>query len=422
MPVNPMRHHVAIALHDCGAQGWSEQFDALAERLRALRRSLGDSEVIGLSLRIPALAAFELYDRDNLSALKSLLDEHGFYVFSLDGTDFGERGMPRDERWGPHFPDWRDMRRMAYCNVLADILAELLPDDVDHGSITTLAIGSRDAILTEELPAVARNVLRIGAYLHMLEQSSGKRIMVGLQPMPGCVIETAADAARFFREYLFSPIASAHFSSAANLTAADADEHLRHHVGVSLNSCFMACQHESISDGVRALRQVGVPIAKVVLANGLVTRDIAMLRRLPTDGAMAEAPVVHRVGGEQLAYPDVKSAAQIPEVDTRARQEWRIACHAPVSQAAIAPFATTQPDTLELLKAAAAAGVAEHVEINVDSLTEQRTLPPGRLVRERQWVIDALGQVATVGSPDDEEGLRSRRRRPPKFELAGLFR
>lgn len=413
--------HLAIALRAGNSSGWTEQFESLSERVRSLRRALGHGEPVGLSLQLPALAAFELYDRDNLAALKALLEEYSFYVFSLDGTEFGERGMPRDEHWGPHFPDWRDMRRMAYCNVLADILAELLPDDVEYGSITTLAIAGRDAIPSEELPAAARNVLRFAAYLHMLGETSGKRIMLALQPAPGSIIETAVDAARFFRDYLYSPIASAHFSSAASLTAADADAELRNHLGVCVNSSHLACQFESPEDSLNSLHYAGVAIVKLVLANALTTRDPSLLKQLPPDTAIGLSPVVHRVGGDQWSYPDLKAAIAATATETkRTRQEWRIACHAPVSQGAISPFGTTQSSTVELLQARRAEAGDAHLELNVDSLADGRPMPAGRLVRELQWVLDTLGQTTSV--PTSSEGFRPRRRRPPKLELAGLFR
>ncbi|MFO1435387.1 MAG: hypothetical protein U1F34_03100 [Gammaproteobacteria bacterium] len=407
---------IAISLHAPAARDWSELFAALTERLPTLRRALGHADAVAISLQIPALAAFELYDPAILAQLRSLLEDNNFQVYSLDGRHFGERGAPSDDRWGACFPDWRDMRRMAYTNVLADILAELLPDDAS-GSISTVAIGNRKAVAAEDLPGAARNVLRFAAYLSSLRNSTGKTISLALQPAPCCVLETTSEVVRFFRDYLYSAIANAHFSSAAGVAASEAEALLREHLGVCLDSSYMSCMYDTPAAGIQELLGARIPINKMVLANALITNDAALTRLLPGNRALADCAVTHRADGTLECFTDMQSAFGGLVDAAVARHEWRIACHAPLSQAAVEPFATSQAATRELIDAQASKPCAALLEVNVDSLTDGRELPVARVVREFLWVHEALGQATQAGTRGTPN--RPRRRRYPRLASIG---
>lgn len=416
---NAEQTHLAIGVRAHGAENWPEYFASLRERIPAIRRAIGGDEELGLSLQIPALAAYELYDPGNLASLQGFLQDEGCYVFSLDGRSFGARGIPPDSRWGNQFPDWRDMRRLSYTNVLADILAELLPDDVEYGSINTLAVAGRETIEINEIPAAARNLLRFAAYLTFLNQTKGKRIALALEPTPCCLLETAAEVVKFFRDYLYSPVGVAHFSGAAGLPAAEADEQLRQHLGLCVDTSHLATMYESPEVCVEKLRHAGIPIMKLQVASALATRNAELTRRLPAAGELADSPVVQRRGDALLRFLDTRTAFAGLLEATDDDREWRIACHAPVSQAQVAPFETTQSITLQLLAMQARQAFTRHIELEIDGTSDGRSLSPARYARELAWTLDAIGNPRRASSGPAEESLKTRRKKSPTLRIAG---
>jgi len=411
--------HLGIGIRAHGTDNWPEYFASLRERVPAIRRAVGGEAELGLSLQLPALAAFELYDPANLATFRSFLDDEGCYVFSLDGRTFGARGIPPDSRWGNQFPDWRDMRRLAYTNVLADILAELLPEDVPYGSINTLAVAGRETIEINEIPAAARNLLRFAAYLAFLNQTKGRRIALALEPTPCCLLETGAEAVKFFRDYLYSPVGVAHFAGAAGIPAAEAEEQLRTHLGVCVDTSHAATMYEPPAGCVERLRRARLPIMKLQVASALSTRNAEGTRRLPAAGELADSPVVQRRGDALLRFLDTRTAFAGLIEATDDDREWRIACHAPVSQAEVAPFETTQSVTLEFLAMHARDPLSGHVELEIDGTADGRSLPAARYAREFAWTLEAIGQPRRASGDPAAETLKARRKKSPTLRIAG---
>jgi len=411
--------HLGIGIRAHGTDNWPEYFASLRECVPAIRRAIGGEAALGLSLQLPALAAFELYDPANLAAFRSFLDDEGCYVFSLDGRSFGARGIPADSRWGNQFPDWRDMRRLAYTNVLGDILAELLPEDVTYGSINTLAVAGRETMEINEIPAAARNLLRFAAYLAFLNQTKGRHIALALEPTPCCLLETGAEAVKFFRDYLYSPVGVAHFAGAAGIPAAEAEEQLRAHLGVCLDTSHSATMYESPEDCVERLRHARLPIMKLQVASALSTRNAELTWRLPSAGELADSPVVQRRGEALLRFLDTRTAfAGLIEAGDDDR-EWRIACHAPVSQAEVSPFETTQSATLEFLTMHARGPLSGHVELEIDGTADGRSLPAARYAREFAWTLEAIGQARRASGETEAGTVKPRRKKNPTLRIAG---
>ena len=88
------------------------------------------------------------------------------------------------------------MSGAQYTLGLAELLAVLLPEDIEEGSISTLPLGWRegwdDAAQASALTALAD----LAGELEALHARTGKRIRVALEPEPGCTIETIAQACR----------------------------------------------------------------------------------------------------------------------------------------------------------------------------------------------------------------------------------
>ncbi|MFB6963264.1 metabolite traffic protein EboE [Streptomyces sp. NPDC056309] len=226
----------------------AETLDGVVAQLRdhcePVRRRLGRDRLgIGLWLARDAARTLDT-DPSALRALRAELDRHGLEVVTLNG--FPYQGFGAEEvKYRVYKPDWADAERLDHTTALARILAGLLPDDVGEGSVSTLPLAWRTAY-DDTRAERARTALRILAErLDALQELTGRSIRVGLEPEPGCVVETTHDAI-------------------APLTAIAHDR-----IGICVDTCHLATSFEDPHTALDALTAAGVPIVKSQLSAAL---------------------------------------------------------------------------------------------------------------------------------------------------------
>src|SRR5689334_12668230 len=169
----------------------------LREHVAAVKQRVSPNEPFGVGLWLSARAVEELRADGALLGLRALLTELRLYVFTLNGFPFGAfHGGPVKTR--VYEPDWRDPRRLAYSNSLAELLAALLPEGVD-GSISTLPCAFKPSVRgAQDEAAIAEQLLQHAAYLHALRKQTGCTIALALEPEPCCLLETTDETVAFF--------------------------------------------------------------------------------------------------------------------------------------------------------------------------------------------------------------------------------
>ncbi|GGM72975.1 xylose isomerase [Thermopolyspora flexuosa] len=196
-----------------------------------VRRRLGVDR-LGIHLWLaPAVADHLIADRIELVRLRRSLEERGLEVVGLNGTGGRNREAPG--------PDWAKPERYRYTMALARILAFLLPDDVQYGSISTIPIGWRRE-WPADLQAIAnRRLERLARELRGLYSVTGKVIRVGFEPWPGCVIETTQQALE--RVGHIDP----------------------EHLGVCLDACHLSHGEEQAGEALRGIARAGAPVVRL---------------------------------------------------------------------------------------------------------------------------------------------------------------
>lgn len=177
----------------------AETLDGVRTQLRdhcePVRKRLGRDR-LGIGLWLARDAARTLInDPSQLRSLRAELDRRGLEVVTLNG--FPYEGFGAEEvKYRVYKPDWTDPERQAHTTDLARLLATLLPDDVTEGTISTLPLAWRTPYTGD--PEAARTALAalttLGERLDALAELTGKSIRIGLEPEPGCTVETTADA------------------------------------------------------------------------------------------------------------------------------------------------------------------------------------------------------------------------------------
>ncbi|MFB6814006.1 metabolite traffic protein EboE [Streptomyces sp. NPDC056347] len=348
----------------------------LTDHAEPVRRHLG-TDLVGLGLWLPADTAHHLAAHPaDTDTLRRALTARGLETVTLNGFPYRGFHTPVVKR-GVYFPDWSEPARLTYTLNLARILARLLPDDAARGSVSTLPLAWRTSWTGVQRSAAARHLDDLATGLKQIEAETGRTIRVGLEPEPGCVAETTDQAIR---------------------ALADTD-HDR--IGLCLDACHLAVQHEDPYDAVAALTAHNIPIVKLQASSALVTDtpdDPATRQALRP---FAEPRFLHQVreqrpdgtlhGSDDLA-PALAGA--LP-----ARAPWRIHYHVPLHDQPAPPLHNTSDILRETLRATLGGPhpLTDHIEVETYTWD---VLPPS--LRPTQATGISTGIAAELAWTRDE--------------------
>src|SRR5437870_3739259 len=120
--------HLAYCTNIHRGENWPQTFDALQTYTLAVRDRVSRGKPYAIGLRLGAQAARELSDRPTLLAFQKWLERHDCYVFTINGFPYGKFHGARVKEQ-VYAPDWTTRERLEYTNLLADLLAEIVPPD-----------------------------------------------------------------------------------------------------------------------------------------------------------------------------------------------------------------------------------------------------------------------------------------------------
>ena len=218
------------------------------------------------------------------------LEELGLEVWTLNVFPFGDFHGKRVKE-DVYQPDWTDQLRSGYTLAAASAVAAL----VDAGTtipLSTLPVGYGAV----DLSAAARALSACALDLAALEDSTGVRCVLALEPEPFCVLETVAGTAAFLEEHVFA-------------AKGGRDEALvRRHLGVCVDLCHLAVVGEEPLAALADLAARGIEVPKIQVSSCLELRRPAELERLL---AFDEARYLHQTvadtGARALDLPEVRA-------------------------------------------------------------------------------------------------------------------
>ena len=389
--------HLTYCLNIHPGESWGDNLIALRDKTVAAKRRVAPDGWFGAGLRIAHRAAEEL--TASVEARAEALDffaANQIYPFSINGFPYG-RFHAGPVKENVYAPDWRSPERVHYTAQLADLLAGWLPEEVD-GSISTVPCSFKPWITgPSDVQVLADNLAATVAYLAALREDTGREIHLGLEPEPDCYLETTAETIAFFKDVMFT----AGVSEVARILKcyrSEAEELVRRHIGVCLDTCHVALQYEDPTESLRAYQFEGIRISKIQLSAALKAasnpESWAALR------SFIEPVYLHQVkgraqSGARFSWYDLPTALEelpnFPDVE-----EMRVHFHVPLFFTGAGPLQSTvdslTPDFFHELRR----GVCAHLEIETytfDVLPAE--VHPGDIVksiaREYAWVLDKLG-------------------------------
>lgn len=385
--------HLAYCTNIHRGETWAETLANLEAHTLRVRAEVWPDQPYAIGLRLGADAARELSDPATLTSFRRWLDAHDCYVFTINGFPYGRFHGTRVKEQ-VYAPDWTTGERVAYTNLLFELLAEIVPPGV-AGSVSTVPCSFKEFIHSPEQEAVMRRNLRccVG-HVADLSERKGRDLHLGLEPEPRCFVETTDEVSRFF---------------AALRAERPNDERLSRHLGVNYDTCHLAVEFEEAAESLGRLRAEGIRISKLHLSSALKVRPTPEAREALAafnDPVYFHQVVARMPDGELNRFndlPDALANASAIEAD-----EWRIHYHVPLHAELAPPFQTTadhlqaaldflslHPDLCQHFEMETYTWEVLPPELRARSVVEQ-------LVAEHRWT---LAEFARRGIANDAGGL-----------------
>ncbi len=352
------------------SNGWNSVLANLRRYALPLRARFAPEVPFGIGLRLSGEESRELLEGSNLPEFKSFLDEHGLYVFTLNGFPHGPFHQ-QPVKADVHAPDWRDEERVRYTLRLVEILATVLPAEMDGGiSTSPLSYG---AWIDPDDPAtwdlLVRNVVRVAAVMARVRQDRGKLVHLDIEPEPDGLLGTCAALADFFEARLL-PVGGPLLAAELDVPLSEAHACLLDHIRVCFDACHVAVGYENPALVLDRFAEVGIQVGKVQVSS-------AVKVALPDDrnareemaarlAVFAESTYLHQVvqrnhNGSFAHFPDLPDA--LPAIADSCAAEWRIHFHVPIFVERYETLASTQDDLRRVLALLRERRFTSHLEI-----------------------------------------------------------
>jgi hypothetical protein len=403
--------HLTYCTNIHPGESWTEVKNNLQQYIPQLKSRLSPNGAFGIGLRLADTAARELLEKDNLVQLQAWLKERDLYVFTLNGFPYGSfhHQVVKDKVYAP---DWSEPKRLNYTLKLIQILATLLPNNLD-GGISTVPISykpwwqdaqSKNKVLHQSSIHLAQIVAKMRA----IAQTTGKLLHLDLEPEPDGMLENTTEVIDFFQNWLF-PVAGSWLQQELGVHRETVEFLITNHIRVCYDTCHFAIEYEEPEDIIERFQQAGIKIGKIQLSSAIkidIPTNIEQ-RQLILDklAPFAESTYLHQViaqNSEGFASDDRERTLQhysdlttaLPHFLTTQAREWRTHFHVPIFIRNYQLFESTQEHIEKLLQLLPNNWVTHHLEIETYTW---EVLPPEikldiltSIEREYRWVFSVI--------------------------------
>jgi hypothetical protein len=375
------------------AEGWPQVFENLKRYAPQLRNRLHPEGHFGLGLRLANNEAVELLAESNLEDLTHFLRDSGLYVALINGFPYGwfhERRL-KDQVFAP---DWHTEERVSYTLRLIEILSRLLPEELDGGiSTCPLSYKRWKDPSRPDWDLLVQNIVRTAARMFESKRRDDQDIHLDIEPEPDGLLETTGEFIQFFERLLRAgaPL----LAKSAQLSGAQAEEALRHHIAFCYDLCHSTVEYEESRTVIDGLRNAGIRIGRVQVSSAVkvaVPSQSAARERVSEHlSALVDPVYLHQIIGDSERYPDLPEA--LAEIKDARSSEWRIHYHVPLFMASYGELGSTQTEVRNAL-AELRADEVTHLEIETYTWgvlpSHLRLDIVDSIEREYRWVLAQL--------------------------------
>jgi hypothetical protein len=386
------RLHLAYCTNIHRGETWLETFDSVKTHALAVREKVCPRAPFAIGLRLSNQAAVELSERKTLLKFQKWLEKNSCYIFTINGFPFGRfHGARVKEK--VYLPDWTSPERLAYTNLLFDLLANLLPAGIE-GSVSTVPGSFKEFIKTSaQKKSIRENLWRCVEHISRVSKKSKRKLHLGLEPEPLCLLENSAETISFFEQ-----LRREHKS----------DPRLDEFLGVNYDCCHFAVEFEEPQKALAAFQNAGIKISKIHLSSALKTKPTNETREQLknfADNVYLHQVVARDQNGKLKFFRDLPNALADNsklKIKNSKLSEWRIHFHVPLHAPAAPPFENTNDHLLGVLDLLAKnPKICSHLEMETYTW---EVLPPElksrsvleQLAAEYDWTLAQLEKRGLV--------------------------
>jgi sugar phosphate isomerase/epimerase len=360
--------HVAYCTNVHPAEDLAGVVGQLRRYALPVRERLG-VPLLGVGLWLAAdVAAALAAEPDAAERLRDELTACGLEVVTLNAFPYQGFQAPKVKH-AVYRPDWTERDRLTYTVNCARALATLLPEDVRRGSISTVPLAWREPWDVDRQAIAMAQIDDLAGELRKIAEVTGRVIRLGLEPEPGCIVETTEQAVE-------------------RLAAVARDV-----IGVCLDACHVATAFEQPADALRRLAGGDLEIVKLQASAALHIDD-------PIAGRDAlerfrEERFLHQVRSPAGGRDDLDLALEGSGLEGA---PWRVHFHVPLHADPPPPLRTTRRELDDLLGLmfGGPSAVTDHVEVETytwsvlpDAPTDDAGLIAG-IAAELAWTRERL--------------------------------
>src|SRR5262245_8168952 len=184
---------------------WDEMWASLNRYLPEVKSSVSPDKPFGVSIRISRNSADRLRsDAQERARLKEFLRTNNMYLITANAFPYGPfKGERVKEK--VYEPDWRTDDRAQYTAMVADILADVAPANIEP-TIQSPPLGFKPRVTgSDVIDAYTRQVIGVVAHLVALERRTGRIVKLALEPEPACFLELTSETLAYFAGHLYAP-------------------------------------------------------------------------------------------------------------------------------------------------------------------------------------------------------------------------
>jgi hypothetical protein len=312
--------HLAYCTNVHRGETWAETFASLKNYTLAVRERVAPGQPYAIGLRLSNRSARDLSNRPTMLEFQRWLAKNNCYVFTINGFPYGQFHGTRVKEH-VYQPDWSSPERLAYTNLLFDLLAQLTPEGIE-ASVSTLPGSFKGfGLHADELKKIRANLWHCVEHIARVSQQTGRKMHLGLEPEPLCLLESSGETIHFFDRMR---------------AERPKDPRLAEHLGVNYDTCHFAVEFEA-PGALLCLHQHGIKISKIHLSSALKVRPTPEARaalKAFADDIYFHQVVVRHADDQRVIYPDLKDALTSEPLDETvpndAPPEWRIHFHVPL--------------------------------------------------------------------------------------------
>ena len=344
----PKRYQVGYCTNVHAGRDLPSVLENLANHCLPIRKLVALDQPLCVGLWFSEVSAAQAMQSEQLARLKNKLAEFQLVPFTLNGFPQGDFHS-QVVKHRVYKPTWWQQERLDYTLNLIQLLDQILPPG-QIGSISTLPIawGSPEPT-RDQLRQAASQLVEVARVLHKLFEHTGRKIVLAIEPEPGCYLTDSASFRMFYNQFLRSGVLPAGTSKIVG-----------DYLTLCHDVCHAAVMYEDQKQELQQLKNDEIAIGKVQVSSAIQVEWETMsvperseafnqLRGFAEDRYLHQTNRKNGTKSKNELVEDLPIALTSVLMPADLLEQWRIHFHVPIYLQQFGLIRSTQNEITKLL-------------------------------------------------------------------------